>query len=93
MLLQATKLHSYAATAIYALCRFLETIGLLVLNRDHYNKETKMRKSRTTLLKNSGARINAMALRYSVAKSMQYRRKLENNALPLNPDVLGHHFY
>ena len=39
-----------AATVIYALERFLETIDLLVLKRDHYNKERKMRKSRTTLI-------------------------------------------
>ena len=46
-------LHSYAAAAalIYALRRFFETIDLLVLKRDHYNKETEMRKSRTTLIK------------------------------------------
>ena len=31
--------------------RFFETIDLLVLKRDHYNKDTKMRKSRTTLIK------------------------------------------
>ena len=45
-------LHSYAAAAIvsYALLRFCETIDLLVLKRNHYNKETKMRKSRTTLI-------------------------------------------
>ena len=29
--------------------RFFETIDLLVSKRNHYNKETKMRKSRTTL--------------------------------------------
>ena len=39
-----------AATAIYALLHFFKTIDLLVLKRDHYNKETKMRKSRTTLI-------------------------------------------
>ena len=45
-------LHSYAAAAIvsYALRRFCETIDLLVLKRNHYNKERKMRKSRTTLI-------------------------------------------
>ena len=42
--------YSAAATVIYALERFFETIDLLVLKRDHYNKETKMRKSRTTLI-------------------------------------------
>ena len=56
MLLQAIKtglLHSYAAaatTVIYALRRFFETIDLLVLKRDHYNKETKIRKSLTNLI-------------------------------------------
>ena len=48
-----TALQHYsaaAATVIYALERFFETIDLLVLKRDHYNKETKMRKSRTTLI-------------------------------------------
>ena len=42
----------YAAAAIisYALRRFCDTIDLLVLKRNHYNKETKMRKSRTTLI-------------------------------------------
>ena len=45
-------LHSFAAaTVIYALERFIETINLLVLKRDHSNKERKMRKSRTTLIK------------------------------------------
>ena len=46
-------LHSYAAaaTVIYALRRFFETVDLLALKRDHYNKETKMRKSRTTVIK------------------------------------------
>ena len=49
----AGLLHSYAAAAAivsYALRRFCETIDLLVLKRNHYNKETKMRKSRTTLI-------------------------------------------
>ena len=48
----AGLLHSYAAAAIvsYALRRFCDTIDLLVLKRNHYNKETKMRKSRTTLI-------------------------------------------
>ena len=46
-------LHSYAAavTVIYAPRRFFETIELFVLKRDHYHKETKMRKSRITLIK------------------------------------------
>ena len=47
-------LHSCAAaaaTVIYAHKRFFETIDLLVLKRDHYSKETKMRKSQTTLIK------------------------------------------
>ena len=47
-------LHSYAAaaaTVIYAMRRFFETIDLLVLKRDQYNKETKIRKRRTTLIK------------------------------------------
>ena len=39
---------------------FLETTNLLVSNRDHYNKETYMRKSRTTLIKeNSGETLSA----------------------------------
>ena len=49
-------LHSYAAaaaaaTVIYAMRRFFETIDLLMLKRDQYNKETKIRKRRTTLIK------------------------------------------
>ena len=45
-------LHSCAAASvIYAHKRFFETIDLLVLKRDHYSKETKMRKSQTTLIK------------------------------------------
>ena len=43
-------LHSYAAV-INTLRRFFETIDLLVLKRDYYNKEREMRKSRTTPLK------------------------------------------
>ena len=45
-------LHSYAVAAIvsYALRRFCDTIDLLVSKRNHYNKETKMRKSRTTVI-------------------------------------------
>ena len=46
-------LHSYAAAASvsYALRRFFETIDVLILKRDHYNKERKIKKSRTTLIK------------------------------------------
>ena len=51
-------LHSSAATVIYTLQRFFETINLLVLKRDHYNEETKMRKSRTTLIKGILALFN-----------------------------------
>ena len=40
-----------AVTVIYALQRFFKTIDVLGLKRDHYNKETKMRKSRATLIK------------------------------------------
>ena len=47
---QLTKKNN-AAALNYALRRFFETIDLLVLKRDHYNKEIEMRKSRTTLIK------------------------------------------
>ena len=44
-------LHSSAA-AVFMHCNvFFDTIDLLVLKRHHYSKETKMRKSRTTLIK------------------------------------------
>ena len=50
----AGLLHSYAAAAAaivsHAPRRFCDTIDLLELKRNHYNKETKMRKSRTTLI-------------------------------------------
>ena len=49
-----TALLHFSAAAlivIYALQRFFKTIDLLLLKRDHYNKEIKMRKSRATLIK------------------------------------------
>ena len=46
------QVYCAAAIVSYALRRFCDTIDLLVLKRNHYNKETKMRKSRTTLIEN-----------------------------------------
>ena len=63
-------LHSYAAAAIvsYALRRFCDTIDLLVLKRNHYNKETKMRKSRTTLMEKTLFSVSVNASNHNELK-------------------------